>query len=147
MASIHMSNEEFFTRLAELFDSRRNKGHGTVFLTQKRLTYAFDDETDFPPSAEKVSDDPLWDLHPPHPVPVLIRATDGASKEKRRDRKKDDKVKLSTIVQPDALDSFYVRYAEICKTGMSALKKRDRSKRKKVAKKKKAGGVDDGNKA
>ena len=55
-------------------------------------------------------------------------------------RKVEKKVKLSTIVQPDALDGFYVRYAELCKVGMSALKKRDRSKRKKdKAKKKKAG--------
>jgi signal recognition particle subunit SRP14 len=43
-------------------------------------------------------------------------------------------VKLSTVVAPDALEGFFVRYADICKTGMGALKKRDRSKRKKVKK-------------
>ena len=35
-------------------------------------------------------------------------------------------------MQPDDLDSFYARYADVCKAGMQALKKRDRSKRKKA---------------
>ncbi|KAH0157873.1 hypothetical protein KCU67_g7741, partial [Aureobasidium melanogenum] len=46
-------------------------------------------------------------------------------------RKKSEKIKLSTVVQPDDLEAFYTRYAEVCKQGMQALKKRDRSKRKK----------------
>jgi signal recognition particle subunit SRP14 len=44
---------------------------------------------------------------------------------------------LSTVVAPDDLDAFFVRYAEACKTGMSGLKKRDRKKGKKDKKKKK----------
>lgn len=51
------------------------------------------------------------------------------------------KIKLSTVVQPQDLESFFARYAEICKAGMSALKKRDRSKRKKKAKSKGPGPV------
>lgn len=30
------------------------------------------------------------------------------------------------------MDAFYTRYADVCKAGMQALKKRDRSKRKKA---------------
>lgn len=48
-------------------------------------------------------------------------------------------VKLSTVVQPDDLDAFFTRYAEVCKVGMQSLRKRDRSKRKKVGKKGKKG--------
>jgi signal recognition particle subunit SRP14 len=48
-----------------------------------------------------------------------------------------DQIKLSTVVKPDDLDKFYVRYAEACKVGMGALKKRDRKKGKKDKKKKK----------
>jgi signal recognition particle subunit SRP14 len=66
-------------------------------------------------------------------MPVIVRASNGKSK---RDRP--NKVKLSTVVQPDELDNFYVRYAEVCKAGMTALKPRDRSKKKAKAKKKKA---------
>lgn len=90
-----------------------------------------------PTTPAKVLDDPLADLHPPHPLPILVRATDGKSKAHRS-----EKVKLSTVVEPDALDSFYVRYAEVCKAGMQALRKRDRSGRKKAKAKKRKGGTE-----
>jgi signal recognition particle subunit SRP14 len=81
------------------------------------------------------SSETFADLHLENPVPVLVRATDGESGDKRKSR-----VKLSTVVQPEEMDSFFTRYAEVCKAGMTGLKKRDRSKRKKdKAKKKKAG--------
>lgn len=80
--------------------------------------------------------DPLWDTHPPSPLPVIVRATDGKSKPRRG-----DKVKLSTLVQPDALDAFYARYADVCKAGMTALKPRDRSKRKTQLKKRRKAGA------
>lgn len=93
------------------------------------------DVTDTPTNeAAKVAHDPLWDTHPPNPLPIIVRATNGKSKPNRA-----NKVKLSTIVQPDALEGFYARYADICKAGMTALKPRDRSRRKKDKKKKKAG--------
>lgn len=78
--------------------------------------------------------DPLADLHPAQPLPILIRATNGKGKEDRA-----AKVKLSTVVQPDELEAFYSRYAEACKAGMAALKPRDRTKRKAKAKKRKGG--------
>lgn len=90
------------------------------------------------PDDAKVADDPLWDTHPPHPLPLIVRATDGATQDKERKKNK-DKIKLSTVVQPDELEAFYARYAEVCKAGMGALKKRDRSKRKKTKGKKKEG--------
>lgn len=65
--------------------------------------------------------------------PVLIRATNGKAREARKAGKR---VKLATVVDSGALDAFYVRYAEICKAGMLALKPRDRSKRKVKGKKK-----------
>jgi len=74
----------------------------------------------------------LADLSLPVPLPLVIRATNGKSKDKRA-----KKVKLSTIVQPDALQVFFGRYAEVCKAGMIELKKRDRSKAKEKLKAKK----------
>ena len=62
---------------------------------------------------------------------MLIRATNGKSKDDKK-----DKIKLSTIVQANELDGFFVKYAEVCKTGMSGLKKRDRSGRKAKVKEK-----------
>ena len=81
------------------------------------------------------------DLNPSKPLPIIIRASNSKSKERR-----DKKIKLSTIVEADALEGFFVKYAEVCKLGMSGLKKRDRSKAKEKlkAKKKKQGGVSAG---
>lgn len=70
---------------------------------------------------------------------ILIRATDGntdapnpksASKDGKITKNKSTKIKFSTVVHPDDLESFYARYAEVCKAGMTGLKKRDRRGRK-----------------
>ncbi|OLN94260.1 Signal recognition particle subunit srp14 [Colletotrichum chlorophyti] len=126
MAS-HLSHDEFFSQLAELFEQRKGKGHGSVFLIQKRLSYDQD-------SASPTAAEPFPDLHCAKPLPVLVRATNGKSKKSRN-----SKIKLSTVVEPDALDVFYTRYADICKAGMTSLKPRDRSKKKAKARKKKGG--------
>ncbi|KYK60702.1 hypothetical protein DCS_01840 [Drechmeria coniospora] len=114
MDSTHLDQDEFLARLGELFSHRQGSDHGAIYLTQKRS-------------------DPFADLKPSGPLPVIVRASNGKSKKERS-----EKVKLSTIVQPDDLEKFYVRYAEVCKAGMTALKPRDRSKKKAKAKKKKA---------
>ncbi|KAI0024095.1 signal recognition particle 14kD protein [Xylariomycetidae sp. FL0641] len=124
-----MTNDEFFAKLVDLFDSRKGKETGTITLTQKRLSY---DQ----PVPESTSEDVFADLHPPRPLPVLVRATNSKGKEGRKIGKK---VKLATVVQPDDLPVFFERYAEVCKAGMTTLKPRDRSKRKGKAKKKKGG--------
>lgn len=103
------------------------------------MLVTFDTNAD-PKSPQKVQDDPLWDLNPPNPLPIIVRATDGKSQSKDRVKNK-EKIKISTIVQPDDTESFFARYADVCKAGMQSLKKRDRSKRKKdKGKKKKAAG-------
>ncbi|SLM41190.1 signal recognition particle 14kd protein [Lasallia pustulata] len=141
MATGHLSIEEFFTGLSELFDSRRKSEHGSIFLTQKRLSHGSSGLSS-PSSPTDLPSESFADLHPASPLPVLIRATDGKLQEYNR-----DKIKLSTIVQPDDLEGFFVRYAEVCRTGMQALKKRDRSGRKKAKAKKRKGGVEGEKKA
>lgn len=106
-------------------------------MTQKRMTY---DESSASSTTAKVQDDPLWDLHPPNPLPLIIRASDGKTRDKDDHTKKIKKTKISTIVQPDDIEAFFARYAEVCKAGMQSLKKRDRTKRKKDKKKKGKGG-------
>lgn len=154
MAGDHLSNDEvsttpfakgcngicmlmypqFFTRLTDLFEFSAKKGHGSVYLTQKRLTH--DTLPSHPATAES---DPLWDTyHPETPVPVIVRAQNNKStKREGTDRENRNKVKISTVVQPGDIDAFYTRYAEACKAGMGALKKRDRKKGKKAKGKKK----------
>jgi signal recognition particle subunit SRP14 len=116
----------------------RNDVCDTNLLIGTRLIYLVSyNNISAPSTPTKVADDPLWDTHPPSPLPILIRATDGKTQSKDGKKNK-QKVKLSTVVQPDDLEAFYARYAEVCKAGMQSLKKRDRSKRKKTQKKKKA---------
>ncbi|KAF9869250.1 signal recognition particle 14kD protein [Colletotrichum karsti] len=126
MAS-HLSHDEFFGKLGELFEQRKSKGRGSIFLVQKRLTYGQD-------VPEPTATEPFPDLHPARPLPIIVRATNGKSKKNR-----DSKIKLSTVVEVETLDTFYARYADICKGGMVALKPRDRSKKKAKARKKKGG--------
>ncbi|KAI1411491.1 signal recognition particle 14kD protein [Hypoxylon sp. FL1857] len=121
----YLTNDEFFTKLTELFDQRKGKDHGSIILVQKRLSH---DQ----PLPEATSDTIFPDLHPPKPMPVLIKATNARGKERRQ-----DKIKLRTVVEPDSLPAFFEKYAEVCKSGMTTLKPRDRSKRKGKAKKKK----------
>ncbi|RDA93423.1 hypothetical protein CP533_2010 [Ophiocordyceps camponoti-saundersi (nom. inval.)] len=116
---------QFFVRLGELFNYRKGSDHGAIYLTQKRLTYGSEDG-----ASASATEDASEDVKP---LPVIVRATNGKAKNNTS-----KKVKLSTIVQPQALESFYLRYAEVCKAGMTSLKPRDRSKRKAKARKKKA---------
>ncbi|KAK0669737.1 signal recognition particle, SRP14 subunit [Cercophora samala] len=123
-----LSQDEFFTALTALFTTQKQTQKGTILLTQKRFTY--DESAKETPEQEQQDDDqdPLASLSTPlPPAPILIRATNSKSKEHRKEGKK---VKLSTLVQPDDIDAFYARYADVCKAGMSGLKPRDRTKRK-----------------
>ncbi|MCJ1274018.1 hypothetical protein MMC21_001812 [Puttea exsequens] len=150
MVSGRLSIDEFLNRLTTLFESNRKTARGSVFLTQKRRTtiHSVLQETgpdclvvapsELPASAADTalpSHSPFTDLHPPHPLPILIRATNGKSREHRKDR-----IKFSTVVQAVELEGFFSRYADVCKAGMAGLKKRDRSGRKAKAKKKKVKG-------
>ncbi|KAK7180185.1 hypothetical protein DPSP01_012057 [Paraphaeosphaeria sporulosa] len=139
MGREHLTNDEFFAQLNNLFEYNRNKGHGSVYLSQKRLT--FDTESQ-PQTPTKVADDPLWDTHPENPLPILVRAHNNKSsklhgKSNGTDRKAIDKIVISTVVQPEKLDAFFVQYVEACKAGMSGLKKRDRRGKKDKKKKRK----------
>ncbi|KAE8356591.1 signal recognition particle, SRP14 subunit [Aspergillus coremiiformis] len=115
----HLGHEEFFSSLADLLSKASQKARGSVFLTQKPLidsTASSEDKSSSRPS-------------------ILIRATDGNTnapnpKNNKVEKKTVSKVKLSTIVAPEDLEAFYTRYAEVCKTGMTGLKKRDRKKGK-----------------
>lgn len=89
-------------------------------------------------TSEAVPGDPQSDLHPTLPLPVIVRASDGETQSKDRVKNKDH-VKVSTIVQPDDLEAFFTRYAEVCKASMLSLRKRDRKKRKADKGKKKKG--------
>ncbi|KAL1891816.1 hypothetical protein Sste5346_007358 [Sporothrix stenoceras] len=122
----YLDNDEFFSRLAELFHTQKGKDHGAIYLSQRRLARGEKGVSGTGPDGNP-------DVEVLEPQPLIIRATNGKSKKHRK-----DKIRLTTTVGPDALEGFYARYAETCKAGMTLLKPRDKSKKKAKAKKKKA---------
>lgn len=117
------------------------RGHNFQFLTSDSDVLTSSPVTFGTSAAVPTKEDTLANLTtensegtPSTTYPVLVRATNGKTSDARKVGKK---VKLATVVDSDALDAFYARYAEICKAGMLALKPRDRSKRKTKGKKKK----------
>ncbi|KAL1859434.1 hypothetical protein Plec18167_006605 [Paecilomyces lecythidis] len=120
----HLNHDDFFSSLTNLLTTANQKSRGSVYLTQKHL------------STNNSSSD---ESSTPSQSPILIRATDGntnAANPKSKTKSKDThpKVKLATVVAPEDLEAFYVRYAEVCKAGMVGMKKRDRSGKKKKGK-------------
>ncbi|OAP58734.1 hypothetical protein AYL99_07824 [Fonsecaea erecta] len=130
MSQERLSNDEFLSRLTTLLSSTHAATHGSVYLTQKPLT---------------PTDDQATSASPP-PSQVLIRASNGLSKQHRLAAKKakagdtkKEKVKFATVVEMSELEGFYTKYAETCKKGMEGLRKRDKKKAKEKAKAKKKG--------
>lgn len=136
MAQERVSNDDFLTRLTSLLTSTHAQSHGSIYLTQKPLPSTTDEVT--PQSTQ--------------PPQILIRATNGVSTPKKSPQTSKvsksktptststkPKIKFATVVEVGDLDSFYTRYAEVCKKGMEGLRKRDKKKAKERAKAKKKG--------
>ncbi|GAA5835209.1 hypothetical protein JCM9279_007230 [Rhodotorula babjevae] len=107
----HLDNDEFLTRLEELFAARKDSG--SVFLVQKRMTHEPEASTSSAVApAEAAGDDvdmgeAAADEH--REWPWLLRATDGKSN-------KTSKVKLSTVVLPADTTAFLERYSSLLRT-------------------------------
>lgn len=125
---ISVNECQFLESLGSLLASTSSSGTGSVYLTQKTLTNG-----DSSASSR-----------------ILIRATNGATAKskakpgvkiaKEDQHKQKTKIKLGTIVETADLETFYTKYADVCKKGMEGLRKRDKKKAKekaKAAKKKK----------
>ncbi|KAL2819330.1 signal recognition particle, SRP14 subunit [Aspergillus cavernicola] len=122
-----LGHEEFFTSLTTLLTTTSQKTRGSVYLTQKPLLATSPTESSSPA-----------------PPSILIRATDGNTNapnpkthpnlKDNKKKQRESKVKLLTVVQPHELETFYARYADVCKAGMTGLKKRDRKQKKAKAK-------------
>ncbi|GAA5950063.1 hypothetical protein JCM3765_004180 [Sporobolomyces pararoseus] len=118
---MHLSNEAFLERLAELFEARKEKG--SIFLTSKRLTYEGPTETttvegEDTQMKEDGAEQPTASTSTSSSAeekeyPLIMRATDGKGK-------KDIKVKLSTIVQPQDYLSFTEQYTTILRSSLSS---------------------------
>lgn len=104
-----------------------NNGKSSIYVTQKRLSYNIDDEINGVEPFSDLSKDVKLILHKNQPnfkkYSILIRITDG-------NKDKSSKIKLSTVVEPKDLDSFWNEYTNILKSGFIGLKKKPKSKKK-----------------
>lgn len=107
------------------------EGHNYYTFTQKRLAYSVDNEIERPEGITDVAGETCVVNSVPDEkkYPVLIRISNGS-------RDKSKKVKLSTVVQPEAFDSFWLRYITLLKGSFSDLKKTKKVKKTKKAAKK-----------
>lgn len=91
------------------------------------MSYNIDDEINGVEPFNDLSKDVKPVLHDNQPnckkYSILIRITDG-------NKDKLSKIKLSTVVEPKDLDSFWNEYTNILKSGFIGLKKKSKSKKK-----------------
>ncbi|KAK9367650.1 signal recognition particle 14kD protein-domain-containing protein [Lipomyces kononenkoae] len=121
-----LSNDEFLSQVRELFKTQHESG--TVFLQQKRLTEFDPVENKHNPRPHDLTDISNSDNKT---YPLLFRASNGATDKSK-------KIKYSTVVEADKLESFWKKYSDLVKGGVTGLKKKDKKKTK--GKKKKASG-------
>ncbi|KAL7412206.1 signal recognition particle, SRP9/SRP14 subunit [Mrakia frigida] len=118
MPSTTVSNDDFLVRLQSLLD--KNKTLGSVWITQKRLTYTptpaeeeeaqLNEDVDMGEGSSSLLSEKEW--------PCVVKASDG-------------EIKFSTQISPSDLPSFTLAYGTLLKASLAPhLKKRDKKKEK-----------------
>eukprot|EP01114_Cavostelium_apophysatum_P015865 TRINITY_DN4409_c0_g1_i1.p1 TRINITY_DN4409_c0_g1~~TRINITY_DN4409_c0_g1_i1.p1 ORF type:complete len:113 (-),score=32.29 TRINITY_DN4409_c0_g1_i1:27-365(-) len=102
-----LENDPFLTELTKLFAKTKTKG--TVFLSMKK--YEGKEKSSKEEKDKKPSKSSSETVEPA----CLIRATNG-------------KMKISTLVHPKDVVSFQIAYANILKSQMDALKRKEKKK-------------------
>lgn len=116
---------QFFKEVTNLL--AKNGSKSSIYLTQKRLSYTVDAEIEGVAPFSDLSKEVKPVLHEYNPdskqYPILIRVTDG-------NKDKSARIKLSTVVEPENLDTFWNEYTNVMKAGFVGLKKKSKSKKK-----------------
>lgn len=117
-----VNNTEFVAQVGTILT--KNNGQLSVYLTQKRLTASLESTED------KINDlsSNVAEYPPEYAVneqkyPVLVRISLG-----------DKKTKISTVVEPENLDSFWTEYSQALKNGFIGLRRKEKKKAKRSKK-------------
>lgn len=128
-----LNNSEFLTQVQKLLES--NNGESSVYITQKRLSLPLelndmtgDSNSHINDLSSNVIEYEKSFTNNTAQYPVLVRVSTNAKKNQKT------KSKLSTVVEIDNLDQFWVDYAHVIKTGFVGLRKKDKKKSKKPGK-------------
>ncbi|KAI5965587.1 uncharacterized protein KGF55_000949 [Candida pseudojiufengensis] len=125
-----LDNTEFLKQLSEV--ATKNNGKSSIYLTQKRLSNK--DEIlkqdskikDLPTNIIDSSDKDI--INNNETYPILIRVS--MNSENNKDSK-NKKFKISTIIENDQINQFWLSYIQILKNGFIGLKKKEKKKSKK----------------
>lgn len=115
-----LNNTEFISQVNTILTS--NNGKSSLYLTQKRLTVPLETSPNAPItdlSSNVVEHSSAYATND-QKYPVLIRVTLGEKKSK-----------ISTVVEPENLDTFWTEYTQVLKTGFVGLKRKEKKKAKK----------------
>ncbi|KAG7192975.1 uncharacterized protein KQ657_001085 [Scheffersomyces spartinae] len=121
-----LTNSDFLKELKAILGA--NEGKSSVYLVQKRLSTPL--PVEMSEKEDSISDLPSNVVVNNHfnnntqQYPVLVRVATGHNEKKT-------KQKLSTVVEVDQLDQFWVDYVQVIKSGFVGLKKKEKKKAKK----------------
>ncbi|EGW35529.1 uncharacterized protein SPAPADRAFT_146876 [Spathaspora passalidarum NRRL Y-27907] len=116
-----VDNAEFIKELTKVLST--NNGKKSVYFTQKRLSPALPlDSTTDATTADLPSNVIETEGNNTSTYPVLIRIS--MNGKDKNDQK--SKYKLSTIVEPQALEQFWQDYIPILRAGFVGLKKKEK---------------------
>lgn len=115
-----LSNKDFLAKIGG--ELELNDGKSSVYLTQKRLVQSL--EPSSPTALDDLSSN-VVEHSKEYPTnnqtyPVLLRFTTGEKKSK-----------LSTVVEPENLETFWTEYVQVLKSGFVGLRKKEKKKSKK----------------
>ncbi|CCG22024.1 hypothetical protein CORT_0B03130 [Candida orthopsilosis Co 90-125] len=121
-----LDNSQFLKQLNDAVTN--NNGKSSIYLTQKRLASSSNE------SSSSSIDDLPTNVIPHNQIqnstsyPILVRISMNSTNNKD---KKQEKLKLSTVVETDQLNRFWQQYIRVLKNGFVGLKKKEKKKNKK----------------
>ncbi|RKP32848.1 signal recognition particle, SRP9/SRP14 subunit [Metschnikowia bicuspidata] len=115
-----LCNKEFLTQLESCL--AEIDGSNSVYLTQKRLVASLDSAPKDQPtdlSSNVIEHPEKYNKNTRH-YPVLVRFSTGSSNSK-----------ISTVIEAENLDSFWIEYFIVLRNGFTGLKESDNKEKKK----------------
>lgn len=121
-----LDNSQFLKQLNDAVTN--NNGKSSIYLTQKRLASSSNESSSLSIDDLPTNVIPHNQIQNSTSYPILVRISMNSTNNKD---KKQEKLKLSTVVETDQLTRFWQQYIRVLKNGFVGLKKKEKKKNKK----------------
>lgn len=121
-----LDNSQFLKQLNDAVTN--NNGKSSIYLTQKRLASSSNESSSLSIDDLPTNVIPHNQIQNSTSYPILVRISMNSTNNKD---KKQEKLKLSTVVETDQLNRFWQQYIRVLKNGFVGLKKKEKKKNKK----------------